>query len=269
MGLSRKVASFAKMLSGWAGTGPLPQTLSNVDIGDFKWTANPAPGAGWLTCNGAAYSRTTYAALFAAIGTTYGSGDGSTTFNVPHALGRVLVAAGTGSIVEAVPATSVVIAADTLTVASNVDRWTTGLPVVFTTSGSAPGGLVAATTYYVIRVDAVTVKLASTLANAIAGTAINITSQGTGTHTLTSTLAARVLGGSGGEESHAMTAAELPSHSHSITALSSRNTTSGGSETIADTSSNTTMNTNSTGGNTAHNNMPPYLVGNLFIYAGA
>ncbi len=38
---------------------------------------------GYLICNGAAYSRTTYAALFAAIGTKYGSGDGSTTFNVP------------------------------------------------------------------------------------------------------------------------------------------------------------------------------------------
>lgn len=38
---------------------------------------------GFLACNGAAVSRTTYAALFSAIGTTYGSGDGSTTFNLP------------------------------------------------------------------------------------------------------------------------------------------------------------------------------------------
>lgn len=40
--------------------------------------------AGWLQCNGAAVSRTTYAALFAVIGTKYGSGDGSTTFNLPN-----------------------------------------------------------------------------------------------------------------------------------------------------------------------------------------
>lgn len=40
--------------------------------------------AGWLQCNGAAVSRTTYAALFAKIGTKYGSGDGSTTFNLPN-----------------------------------------------------------------------------------------------------------------------------------------------------------------------------------------
>ncbi len=39
---------------------------------------------GWLQCNGAAVSRTTYAALFAVIGTRYGSGDGSTTFNLPN-----------------------------------------------------------------------------------------------------------------------------------------------------------------------------------------
>lgn len=40
--------------------------------------------SGWLTCDGAAVSRTTYAALFAVIGTTYGAGDASTTFNVPN-----------------------------------------------------------------------------------------------------------------------------------------------------------------------------------------
>jgi microcystin-dependent protein len=39
---------------------------------------------GWLLCDGTAYSRTTYASLFSAIGTKYGSGDGSTTFNVPN-----------------------------------------------------------------------------------------------------------------------------------------------------------------------------------------
>lgn len=47
---------------------------------------NSAP-SGWLKANGAAVSRTTYANLFAAIGTAYGSGDGSTTFNVPDMRG--------------------------------------------------------------------------------------------------------------------------------------------------------------------------------------
>jgi microcystin-dependent protein len=46
--------------------------------------------AGWLFANGQAVSRATYKALFQAIGTTYGTGDGSTTFNVPDCNGRVL-----------------------------------------------------------------------------------------------------------------------------------------------------------------------------------
>ena len=45
---------------------------------------------GWLLCNGALVSRTTYAKLFAAIGTTWGAGDGSTTFKLPDADGRVM-----------------------------------------------------------------------------------------------------------------------------------------------------------------------------------
>lgn len=48
---------------------------------------NTAP-TGWLKANGAAVSRTTYATLFAAINTTFGAGDGSTTFNLPDLRGR-------------------------------------------------------------------------------------------------------------------------------------------------------------------------------------
>lgn len=51
------------------------------------YAANTAP-AGWVKANGAALSRTTYAALFAAIGTTYGVGDGSTTFTLPDMRGE-------------------------------------------------------------------------------------------------------------------------------------------------------------------------------------
>ncbi|GAB7080831.1 tail fiber protein [Megalodesulfovibrio paquesii] len=50
--------------------------------------AMAAAPAGWLKCNGAAISRTTYAALFAAIGTVFGAGDGSTTFNLPDLRGE-------------------------------------------------------------------------------------------------------------------------------------------------------------------------------------
>lgn len=51
--------------------------------------AGSAAPSGWLLCYGQAVSRTTYSRLFAAIGTTYGVGDGSTTFNLPDLRGRV------------------------------------------------------------------------------------------------------------------------------------------------------------------------------------
>lgn len=62
--------------------------------------------------------------------------------------------------------------------------WATGRKLVLSTAGVLPTGL-AAGTYYAIAVDANTIKLASSLVNAQAGTAVNITAIGTGTHTLT------------------------------------------------------------------------------------
>lgn len=53
------------------------------------------PAGGWLWCNGQAVSRTTYATLFALIGTTYGAGDGSTTFNLPDLRQRFPLGTGT------------------------------------------------------------------------------------------------------------------------------------------------------------------------------
>jgi len=54
------------------------------------WSDTSVP-SGFLECAGAAVSRTTYADLFAVIGTTYGSGDGSTTFNLPDLTDRIVV----------------------------------------------------------------------------------------------------------------------------------------------------------------------------------
>ena len=52
---------------------------------------------GWLICDGRAVSRTTYATLYAVIGSTYGDGDHSTTFNLPDFRGRVAIGVGTGT----------------------------------------------------------------------------------------------------------------------------------------------------------------------------
>lgn len=60
----------------------------------FAGTTAPT---GWLICDGTAVSRTTYANLFAATGTTFGVGNGTTTFNLPDLRGRSVLGAGTGS----------------------------------------------------------------------------------------------------------------------------------------------------------------------------
>lgn len=161
-----------------SGVGP--------DIGDFCFSAR-ASKTKWLKCEAQAVSRATYALLFAEIGTTYGAGDGATTFNVPDGKGRALIGAGAGSLAESFAAAAVTTATDLITVASNVDKWITGMKVRATTTGALPTGLALATDYFVIRISATTIKLATTLALALAGTAIDITAQGSGTHTLTHT----------------------------------------------------------------------------------
>lgn len=62
-------------------------------IGELKNWPLPVIPAGYLLCDGRSVSRTTYAALFALYQTTFGSGDGSTTFNLPDARGVVMVGA--------------------------------------------------------------------------------------------------------------------------------------------------------------------------------
>jgi microcystin-dependent protein len=61
---------------------------SSVPVGTVSPYAGSSAPSGWLLCYGQAISRTTYASLYAIVGTTYGTGDGSTTFNVPDLRGR-------------------------------------------------------------------------------------------------------------------------------------------------------------------------------------
>lgn len=151
------------------------------DPGDVKMTARAVAPAGWLLCDGAAVSRAEYAALYAAIGTTYGVGDGSTTFNIPNFLGR--------------------------------------FPM-----GADPTN---------------------------ASTAVG--------HT------AHALGARGGEETHVLTTAEIPAHSH-------QQIMGFGAGASARPQWNGTTNadygdgqTGSTGGDGAHNNLPPYVAVNWLV----
>jgi microcystin-dependent protein len=76
-------------VSGGSGGGGTPPPTGAV----FQFAGTAAP-AGYLMCDGAPVSRTTYSALFAIVGAWYGTGDGSTTFNLPDLQGRVAVGKG-------------------------------------------------------------------------------------------------------------------------------------------------------------------------------
>lgn len=79
-----------------------PQTLNagiiRGPVGSIIATGSVTPPTGYLYANGSAVSRTTYGDLFRAIGTTYGAGDGSTTFNIPNLEGVFLRGAGSQTI---------------------------------------------------------------------------------------------------------------------------------------------------------------------------
>lgn len=81
--------------------------------------------------------------------------------------------------------TAVTTGTDTIT--KTAHGFTTGLKGQLTTTGGLPAPLALATDYFIIKVDADNFKLATTLNNATAGTAIDITTQGTGNHTFTPT----------------------------------------------------------------------------------
>ena len=66
------------------------EILTATPTGSVTAFASSSVPIGWLECNGAAVSRTTYAALYGVIGTTWGVGDGSTTFNLPDFRGEFL-----------------------------------------------------------------------------------------------------------------------------------------------------------------------------------
>jgi len=85
------------MMSLWARTGAASGS-GVVYTGIISAYGAATVPLGWLPCDGAAVDRLTYAALFSVIGTTWGPGDGSTTFNVPDLTDRFALGAGVASL---------------------------------------------------------------------------------------------------------------------------------------------------------------------------
>jgi microcystin-dependent protein len=146
--------------------------------------AGASAPTGYLLCDGAAISRTTYSALFALVGTTYGAGDGSSTFNIPDLRGRVIAGQD---------------------------------------------------------------DMGGASANRLTG--------------LTGGVDGDVLGGSGGTETHTLSIAEMPAHTHTTPSSGVRNR----GDSTQEVTSNTPGTTGSTGGGGAHNNVQPTIILNYII----
>lgn len=225
----------------------------------MMWPMDTAPG-GWLICDGSAISRTLYTDLFRFLNPCKGS------FTVTIASPGVVTMTSHG--------------------------FNTGDQVYLTTSGALPTGLSANTLYYIIKIDANSFNLATSRANAVAGTKINTSGSQSGTHLLyfcpwglgdgsttfnIPDLRANVAGGyksgdtnfgylgkTGGEATHLLTTAEIPSHSHA----NQGGTVSGGNTSgflVGTTTLGPLPGNVAAGGGGSHNNLQPYATINFVI----
>jgi len=241
--------------------------LTNISVaGIISMYGGATAPSGWLLCDGSAVSRTTYADLFTAISTSYGIGDNSTTFNLPNLKGRFPLGYSASAPTKVLTFASR--SSDTITVTGSDNHAhnevQTGQAALYSAPSGAMTGLTDNTTYYLIRVAYNQFNLASSVANANAGTAISLSSDGTGAQTFTITYTARPLGQAGGEETHAITDAEMPSHLHVIPTYGGAGSVgiSGGNDGAG---SGGDENTNTSGSDTVHNNMPLFTVVNYII----
>lgn len=104
----------------------------------IAYAGNTIP-SGYLICNGAAISRTTYAALFAAIGATYGAGDGSTTFNLPDLTDRFVQGSNNPGTIKAAGLPNISGVAKVAYGENNKTENTGALQTKIYTTGSASG----------------------------------------------------------------------------------------------------------------------------------
>lgn len=104
-----------------AGPSALINSLLPIGIVITGWTTTTPP-SGWLLCDGAAISRTDFAALFDVIGTTFGSGNGSSTFNVPDLRDRFVKGKSTDDIADTGGASEVALTASQMPVHSHEVR---------------------------------------------------------------------------------------------------------------------------------------------------
>jgi microcystin-dependent protein len=211
--------------------------------GLVKMFPSSSAPAGWLIADGRAVSRTTYSQLFSVIGTTYGAGDGSTTFNLPDFRGRAPVGFNSGDgDFNSMGQTG---GAKTHTLTSNEMPSHTHSQNSHSHGGSISGG---AHNHSITLNSGGSHSTSHTLPSRISGSASGSTRNvSANTTRLRVNLSAGTTGAAGGH-SHGMSIPPSHSgHTHSVSI-----------------SGNTASN-NNTGGGAAHNNLQPYIVMNFVI----
>ena len=272
MSLASKVAA----LFGTSGTALDSALLpAGAPAGSMNAFAGSTAPSGWLLSYGQAVSRTTYAALFAVIGTAYGAGDGSTTFNLPDMRGRG--AAGKDDMGGA--------AAGVLNVTLTGTKASTSTGVI--TGLSSTAGLAVSMKAFGTGIGANAVISSIDSATQVT-LSVNSTSTGS-TSIRFGIVDAATLGAIGGAQTHALTTPQMPAHSHTgVTASAGAHTHtnaptlgdtgSGGAQSAMAAGTNNTTNTTSSagahshtltidtaGGGAAHPIMQPTIVLNWII----
>lgn len=214
---------------------------------------------GWLICNGNAISRTTYANLFAAIGTQYGSGDGSTTFNLPDYRWTFLRGFGPNLTATSGSGTA---ASNNITITGHgFNR--SGIKIRITSATTLPGAnLAVGSDYWIIVVDANTIAFASSKNNATSPSPTKIVLTGTFSAVAIAqyedpdagSRVSNATGGNSGVNVGSAQLDELKSHTHTVAvsgdtnaAASNQRTETGGTlRTTSATGGNETRPTNIT-----------------------
>lgn len=203
---------------------------NGINPGIIESYSGSSVPSGYLFCNGQAVSRTTYSDLFAVIGTTYGSGDGSTTFNLPNLNGRSIVGKDSSN---------------------------------FTALGATGGSINTTLTTANIPSHSHTVTAKGSVSSTFTGSSATTSSNGAHTHRTgisTSEAYKQTVTTSGNvaaaywEQNHSNTSS-AGAHTHTVTAKG----------TVSSTFTGSSATTSSVGSGTAFTNMQPYIVTNYII----
>lgn len=232
--------------------------LAIFSVGDYKPSANTADHAGWLLCDGRQVSRQTYQSLYNLIGTDYGVGDGSTTFNIPNLQGRFLLGkavSGTGSTMAATGGSIDHVhtgPSHTHTGPSHTHTGPSHTHSISSVGAHTHTGAADSDGSHTHSVSGTTDDGSGSAAGATSGTDI-FPSLSNHTHAYSTTT------GSGGSHTHSLSINDAGAHDH---------TGSTGASGTGDTGASGTGDTGASGtGNTGTAN-PPFLVGNFFIFTG-